>query len=157
MEHEKLKSLYHKHAYKVAVVRSWSSEGEGIPHYKAWLHAEQLLRLDILIIEHRKKFTTPWEPLLGKRALNHLLFVRTGWSPSVISQLSFEDMLLGLHQDLVNLDIPSEILELPENIKQSRAFAIHNQEPHRTQLLPFLEQEWDPTLSEVIQGIRKPY
>ncbi|MFG0814712.1 hypothetical protein [Raoultella sp. FYR_9] len=149
--------LFRDHALNIARVKGWSVEGEGQPFYKAWLHAEQLLRLDILIIEHRKAFATDWQPLLERDALNHLLFARTGWVPTQIKQLSFADILFVLHEDLKAVKIPQEALELPESVKSGMAYEIHHQEPYRTELPPCSEDEWDPTRSEIIQGLRKRF
>ncbi|HCU0428835.1 hypothetical protein I5Q42_06290 [Serratia marcescens] len=154
MKVEKLQSLFQKHAYHIARVKGWCSEGEGIPYYKAWLHAEILLRLDLLIIEHRKKYATDWEPLLGDRALSHLIFVRTGWSPIQITALSFSETLLVLQQDLIAVNILPGVLSLPASVRNGRAFEIHHQYPGHTELPPCSVEEWDPTLSEIAQGLR---
>ncbi|EAW9081584.1 hypothetical protein AABH71_005461 [Salmonella enterica] len=156
MEIHQIKSLFKAHAFHIARVKGWSTEGEGQPFYKAWLHAEQLLRLDMLIIEYRKAFATDWQPLLGFDALNHLLFSRTGWPPTEIKQLSFAEILLVLHEDLKALQIPPESLELPDSVTTGVACEIHRREPYRTELPPCSADEWDPTRSEIIQGLRNP-
>ncbi|EKQ7231422.1 TPA: hypothetical protein L9Q10_003111 [Klebsiella pneumoniae] len=155
MDMNQIKSLLRAHAFHISRVKGWCTEGEGQPFYKAWLHAEQLLRLDMLIIGHRKAFATNWQPLLGKDALNHLLFARTGWMPTQIEQLSFADILLVLHEDLIGVQIPPEALELPDSVTSGMAYEIHSQEPYRTELPPCSEDEWDPTRSEIAQGLRK--
>ncbi|MFZ4219179.1 ECs1072 family phage-associated protein [Enterobacter ludwigii] len=157
MDTNTLKSLLRSHALHVAEVKGWASEGEGQPFYRAWLHAELLLRLDMLIIEHRKAFATDWQPLPGEEALNHLLFVRTGWTPNQIKSLSFDDILLVLHEALKALHIPPEVLDLPEQVKGGRAYELHRSEPYRIELPPCSKKEWDPTLSEKAQGLRKPF
>ncbi|AYO37217.1 hypothetical protein [Serratia sp. P2ACOL2] len=153
MDINKLQSLFRKHANHIARVKGWSSEGEGIPYYKAWLHAEILLRLDLLIIEHRNKYSADWEPLLGGRALSHLIFVRTGWSPTQITALSFSETLLVLHQELIALNIPMEVLVLPDSVRDGLAFEIHHQYPGQTALPPCSEDEWNPSFSEITQGL----
>ncbi|MGK0688437.1 ECs1072 family phage-associated protein [Serratia marcescens] len=150
----KLQSLFRKHAYHVASVKGWLSEGDGPPFYKAWLHAELLLRLDLLIFEHRKEAATAWEPLLGRRALNHLLFVRTNLTPEQIARLSFDEILLVLHQDLKAVNIPPEVLVLPDFVRNGLAFEIHHRSPGQTELPPCSEDEWDPTFAEIAQGLR---
>lgn len=153
MDVYKLQSLFKTHAYHIASVKRWGSEGENIPYYKAWLHAELLLRLDMLLIEHRKQFATSWEPLLGRTGLNHLLFVRAGLTPPQVTQLSFDEILLVLHQDLKDVNIPAEAVKLPDSVLEGRAFEIHRKSPGQTELPPCSEDEWDPTFSEKAQGL----
>ena len=154
MDVYKLQSLFHKHAHHIANVKGWRSEGESTPFYKAWLHAELLLRLDLLIIEHRKESATTWEPLLGERGLNHLLLTRKNLTLGQIKLLSFDEILLVLHEDLKALDIETETLALPEAVKNGQAFEIHRQSPGQIELPPCSKDEWDPKLAEIAQGLR---
>ncbi|ECU0308047.1 hypothetical protein C3U64_06700 [Salmonella enterica subsp. enterica serovar Stanley] len=150
-------SLLRKHAAHIASKKDWFSDTKKtMPSLKAWLHAEQLLRLDLLLIRYREKFATVWEPLSGRRALNHLLFVRTNWPPAQISELSFDHILLILHEDLTSLGEDMDLPGLPDHVKTERDYAIHKNVPYRTGLIPCTEDEWDHTLCEIVQGLRIP-
>ncbi|ECI7782142.1 hypothetical protein E1578_23350 [Salmonella enterica subsp. enterica] len=150
-------SLLRKHAAHIASKKDWFSDTKKtMSSLKAWLHAEQLLRLDLLLIRHREKFATVWEPLSGRRALNHLLFVRTNWPPAQISELSFDHILLILHEDLTSLGEDMDLPELPANIKSEIGYSAHKDAPYRTGLIPCTEDEWDHTLCEIVQGLRIP-
>ncbi len=149
-----LNSLFHSHALKVSVVNNWVLDREGIPSLKAWIRAEMLVRLDVLIINHRKEFESDWCHLSGKTALRHLVFIRTGWTLEQIDKLSFPDMLFVLQQDLKAVNIRQEIFELPDAVRNSRSAAIYLQDQYRIELPPCSEQEWDHTLAEKAQGLR---
>lgn len=157
MELQKLKSLFTQHARNIARYRKWSSEGEFIPTLKSWLRAEQFLRLDMLIMRYRNKHPSAWAPMKGFDALNQLVFSRTGWTLDRITQLSFADKLFVLHQDLADVNIPPAALELPESVTKLLEHALHERELYQTEWPPCSEEEWDPTLSEIAQGLRKPF
>ncbi|AHE72767.1 hypothetical protein M942_08475 [Enterobacter ludwigii] len=157
MEVHKLRSLFTQHAKNIAMHRKWSSEGELIPTLKAWLRAEQLLRLDMLIMQYRDSHPSAWAPMRGTNALNQLVFSRTGWTLAQINQLSFDEKLLVLHQDLAEVNIQQEVLDLPETLMASLEYAKFEQEIYRIEWPPCSEKEWDPNLSEIAQGLRKPF
>ncbi|MBL5825389.1 ECs1072 family phage-associated protein [Serratia fonticola] len=150
-----LAQLYRNHVWSIAKTKGWHTEGDAMPTYRAWIRAEQMLRLDVLIIEHRNQFATAWEPLLGYKALTHLLFVRTGWSPQEIEKLSFSETLLVLQQDLVNVQIPQGVLIVPDSVRWSLECEVSQQDPCRIEWPPCSEDEWDPTLAEKAQGWRR--
>ncbi|EMW2203321.1 MULTISPECIES: ECs1072 family phage-associated protein [Enterobacteriaceae] len=157
MELHKLKSLFTQHARNIARYRKWSSEEDFIPALQSWLRAEQFLRLDILIMRYRNKHPSVWAPMKGFDALNQLVFSRTGWMPARISQLSFAEKLFVLHRDLADVNIPQEVLELPALVTESLKHAMHEQELYQTEWPPCSEEEWDPSLSEIAQGLKKPF
>lgn len=148
-----LQELFNYHARKVAISQKWYTE-DGAPTLKAWVRAEQLVRLDFLLNLHRKEHGTLWEPLSGNKALTHLLFVKTGWSPEQISLLSFEEILLVLQQDLVTANIPEGELQYPQHI--SYDLMQKQRQPYQIEWPPHLADEWDPVRYEIIQGLRKP-
>ncbi|WP_140920186.1 ECs1072 family phage-associated protein [Limnobaculum xujianqingii] len=57
-----------------------------------------------LLDEHRTAYKTPWEPLIGRRCLNHLLLMRTGLSINEIRQITLCDALLLLHTELLEIE-----------------------------------------------------
>ncbi|HBC1013293.1 TPA: hypothetical protein IGZ65_005043 [Escherichia coli] len=98
-----------------------------------------------------------WQPLHGKDALNHLIFSRTGLMPDQTEKLSFADILLILHEDLVRLHIPQASMDLPDYVKSRSDYEIHSQNSYLTELPPCSEDEWDLTLSEKFQEQRKHF
>lgn len=148
--------VYRFHVWKLAEIHNWFTEGDSVPCYRAWLRAEHLLRLDILLAEQRDALGTKWEPLFGRAGLNHLVFSRTGWSPAQVQQLSFADILLVLQKDLVAVKIPEKVLGLPDSVLWSDEYELYGQTEYRIELPPYLESEWDHTHAEKAQGLRKP-
>lgn len=151
-----LSRVYRFHVWNMAKIHQWFNEGDSLPFYRAWLRAEHLLRLDILLAEHREAFGTKREPLFGITGLNHLVFSRTGWSPDRVQQLSFADILLVLQKDLANVKIPEMVLELPDSVRWSDEYELYGQTEYRIELPPCLESEWNYTQAEKAQGLRKP-
>lgn len=149
-----LQSLFESHSRNIAKAHGWFSRGEALPTFKAWLRAEQLVRLDVLLAEHRVEYASLWEPLLGGRALTHLLYLRTGWSPDQISQLLLDDILLLLQLDLAVVNIPEEELRYPDYVQAELKQLI--QGPYQIEWPHHSEEEWDPSLCEIAQGLRKP-
>jgi len=56
--------------------------------------------LEMVLHRHRVKYGTIFNPLEGKAALNHLIFVKTKWLPEDIRLLSFEDALFVIQDEL---------------------------------------------------------
>lgn len=149
-----LQSLFESHARNVAKVNQWHSQGDALPTLKAWIRAEQLVRLDVLLMEHRQEYATDWEPLLGRNAITHLMFLRTGWPLDQISHLSFDEILLVLHLDLIKVRIPPEEIQVPQYI----AYELQQRKllPYQIEWPPHSEEEWDPLLCEIALGLRRP-
>ncbi|WP_139789870.1 ECs1072 family phage-associated protein [Klebsiella quasipneumoniae] len=148
--------IFISHVRNVSKANKWLTEGEAVPTYRSWIRAEQLLRLDVVLIKHRERYSAPWEPLFGQNGITHLFATRYGWSPEQVRMLSFADVLLSLQQDLAEVDIPPEVLALPEYVRQSDEFEILSRGQYRTELPPCQEHEWDHTIAERDQGQRKP-
>ncbi|WP_368763437.1 ECs1072 family phage-associated protein [Klebsiella variicola] len=148
-----LQSLFESHARNVAKVNKWYSKGDALPTLKAWIRAEQLVRLDVLLMKHRKEYATDWEPLLGANAVTHLMFLRTGWTPELISHLSFDDILLVLQQDLAGVKIPEGEIQVPQyvaaELQQLKLL------PYQIEWPPHSKGEWDPSLCETALGLRR--
>lgn len=56
--------------------------------------------LEILLHQHRQKYATIFNPLEGKAALHHLIFMKTKWLPSEIRNLTLEDALFVIQDEL---------------------------------------------------------
>ncbi|EQA4952885.1 ECs1072 family phage-associated protein [Salmonella enterica subsp. diarizonae serovar 47:i:z53] len=154
----KLQDLYDAHARHVAEVNDWYDEKGKMPLYRAFVRAEQLLRLDVLIAQYQDKFATTWEPVIGRVAINHLLFSKTSREPDQVEKvrkIAFPDIFFLLHEDLVNVEIPSGTLELLDSVKQSQEYLRHYTERYPIELPPCSENEWDHLLSMKHQVKRK--
>ncbi|HAO0321295.1 TPA: hypothetical protein IGZ64_001071 [Escherichia coli] len=153
-----LQNLYNDHARNVARVNNWYCN-TGSPLYSAFIRAEQLLRLDMLIIQYQKKFPTPWEPVNGRVAINHLLFSKTSREPDLVEKvrrIAFPDIFFLLHEDLATVDIGDTPLEVPEFVNNSREYRDYTEEKRHIELPPCSEAEWDWTLAGKHQVLNKP-
>lgn len=146
-------SLYQKHASHAWNNRKRKLNGDHSIDIEAYMRAEQLLRLDIALEKHRSIYATQWEPLAGITALNHLLFVRTGWTPQQIEALSFGDILLLLLKDLGDVSIPKGTTQLPARLeKENEAL---KRAGHQILLPPCSPEEWDHSLYEKLKDEHK--
>jgi hypothetical protein len=66
--------IFISHVRNVSKANKWLTEGEAVPTYRSWIRAEQLLRLDVVLIKHRERYSAPWEPLFDRMEL--LIFLR---------------------------------------------------------------------------------
>ncbi|CAI0726597.1 ECs1072 family phage-associated protein [Serratia entomophila] len=97
--------------------------------------AAQILTLEVVLNEHRKKFATIFEPLKGKNALYHLIFTKTAWKPAEIRELSLADCLFVIQDELRIDKLPEDIQEFIESLSlPSVAFTFDE----------LLEEDWDP-------------
>ncbi|HAU3136269.1 TPA: hypothetical protein JDD40_002311 [Salmonella enterica subsp. diarizonae] len=153
-----LQNLYDDHARNVAKVNDWYDD-KGAILYSAFIRAEQLLRLDILIAQYQEKFPTPWTPMTGRAAINHLLFSKTSREPDLVEkvrQIAFPDIFFLLHEDLATVDIGGKALEVPGFVSDSREYRDHMEEKLHIELPPCSEAEWDWTLAGKNQVLNKP-
>lgn len=56
--------------------------------------------LEMLLHQHRQKYATIFNPLEGKAALHHLIFMKTKWMPSQIRDLTLQDALFVIQDEL---------------------------------------------------------
>ncbi|WP_420378136.1 ECs1072 family phage-associated protein [Yokenella regensburgei] len=131
----------------------WVTQGEGIPDWRAWLRAEQLLRLDLLIMAYNSSQSGDLTPLAGHNAISHILRLQTGLEAAHAASLSFADILHILQPALAAVNIPPEVQVYPEHVARSLTNAY---EEHRVSLPPCSEDEWDPSLSVTLQEMCKP-
>ncbi|MHA7847133.1 ECs1072 family phage-associated protein [Serratia sp. D1N4] len=127
------------------VIKSRICENRGLSHYSFHsgsaedncikTRSAQIFILEMVLHKHRQQYATIFEPLQDKKALHHLIFTKTKWKPSEISQLSLADCLFVI-QDEMRIDKLSgevkyftEYLELP-----STAFVFDE----------LLEEDWAP-------------
>ncbi|HDS6906938.1 TPA: hypothetical protein QHX44_000253 [Klebsiella oxytoca] len=67
--------------------------------------------LEMILHQHRQKYTTIFNPLEGKAALHHLIFMKTKWRPSEIRELKLEDALFVIQDELRIENISDEAQE----------------------------------------------
>ena len=67
--------------------------------------------LEMLLHKHRQKYATIFNPLEGKAALYHLIFMKTKWQPSEIRRLTLEDALFVIQDELRVENISDEAQE----------------------------------------------
>jgi len=67
--------------------------------------------LEIILHQHRQKYATIFNPLEGKAALHHLIFMKTKWRPSEIRDLKLEDALFVIQDELRLENISDEAQE----------------------------------------------
>ncbi|AVX37889.1 ECs1072 family phage-associated protein [Yersinia massiliensis] len=81
-----------------------------------------ILILELTLQEHRDKYSVPSVSLSGAAALHHKIFLKTKWLPQTIRDLSYEDCLFVLLEDLhpENLSTESQnylkILEIQKSV-----------------------------------------
>ncbi|EMF4615335.1 ECs1072 family phage-associated protein [Yersinia mollaretii] len=63
-------------------------------------NAYLILILELILQEHRDKYSVPSVSLSGAAALHHKIFLKTKWLPQTIRDLSYEDCLFVLLEDL---------------------------------------------------------
>ncbi len=100
----------------------------------------RLFILEIILYEHRKKYSTIFQPLIGKEALNHMIFIQTRWKPAEIRSLSLADSLFVIDEEL-------QIDKLPEDAKSF----IEQFEIPENPIMAYslLEADWDPKENSV--------
>ena len=84
---------------------------------QARVHSYQLLLIELLIHEQRKKFATPFEPLDGQKALHYIVFNKTHWELPKIRSLSLQDILFVLLDDIRPDHLPDEAQKYLETLR----------------------------------------
>lgn len=73
---------------------------------KAKVHSYLYLILEIVIHEHRKKYATIYEQLVGIKALKHKLFTKNKIAIDRLDALSLEEIVFALLEDLNPENLP---------------------------------------------------
>ena len=92
------------------VIRSRVCQNRNISHSTYYQGSQQdnqirnrtalIFTLEMMLHQHRMKYATIFNPLDGKSALYHLVFMKTNWLPADIRKLSLEDTLFVMQEDL---------------------------------------------------------
>jgi len=90
--------------------------------------------LELVLHQHRAQYGSIFNPLQGKEALHHLIFMKTNWLPSEIRKLNFQDALFVVQDELMIENIPEEAQELVKAFYLPSVAITFDDFP---------EQEWD--------------
>lgn len=92
------------------VIRSRVCENRNMSQSAYYLGSQQdnqirnrtalIFTLEMILHQHRIKYATIFNSLEGKDALYHLIFMKTHWLPSDIRNLTLEDALFIIQEDL---------------------------------------------------------
>lgn len=94
-----------------------------------------IFSLDAILEKHRSTYGSPWSPLVGRRALEHLLIQKHGLRLSEIRSLNLSDIVLLLQEELHPDNIPEAALSVLKN---------YNLISTRHVFPDILDEEWDP-------------
>lgn len=116
--------------------------------YTAKSHAGEMVKLRVLQIftlecilnEYRRENATPFAPLTGEAALQHMIFIKTKWPLTTIRKLSLQDALFIINDQL-------HISKLP---KEAQIF-IENQgiQTNGYHIATFPNEDWNPKENSV--------
>lgn len=59
-----------------------------------------IFTLEMILLQHRMQHATIFNPLEDKKALHHLIFMKTKWRPADIRELTLEDSLFVIQDEL---------------------------------------------------------
>lgn len=97
--------------------------------------AIEIVCLEIILCEHRKKYGSEFNPLDGKKALHHKLLIKYQWPLEKIRALSLEDIFLVLHEELSFANIGAEHAKFLQDMADNYDKDIFND---------YLEEDWYP-------------
>lgn len=120
-----------------------SDYGDPAENSSVYNRAAQICALDIILHEHRKKFGNQLNELKGKNALHHKLLLKYKWPLSEIRDLTLNDALLALQEDLQLEALPDSDNEYLKQVLSSH---------YPINFPDYLDSEWDPDLSEKYLG-----
>lgn len=131
--------LYESHLENIYKLRGVNSSGmiDRVAVNKVESRATFLTLLDALLFEHRKKYATPFNDLSGRRGLEHLVQMKHHWTPQVIRESSFSDLVFSIQEELT-FDHASD------KTKQFLTYRHWDSLIHHYDDFP--EDEWDPNL-----------
>lgn len=108
------------------VIKSRVCENRGLSHSAFYAGSQQdnciknrsaqIFILEMVLHKHRKQYATIFEPLKDEKALHHLIFTKTMWKPSEISQLSLADCLFVIQDELRIDKLPDEARDFIESL-----------------------------------------
>ncbi|MGM1186194.1 ECs1072 family phage-associated protein [Serratia liquefaciens] len=140
--------FYHLVLQKVGEVRGVVLSGAiQQPDYtQVQNRAALIFTLECVLEAHRKKFGTIGSPLKGKAAMEHLILQKYKWPLSEIKNLSLQDIILALQEEL-------SVAAQSENVMKMVAFfGAHSA---RKVYPTIIDEEWDPELYDKLPEQRR--
>lgn len=99
------------------------------------LRVLQIFALECALHKYRLKHGTPFNPLDGKKALHHMIFEKTKWQLDYIRQLSLNDSLFIINDELRLFEFPSKASDFIQGLEIGL---------HVHPLDDFSEEDWEP-------------
>lgn len=132
-------SYYELISHKIFEIRGIAQYGTVIEpgHTQCGNRSALIFALEAVLDAHRRKFSSHWSPLEGKRALEHLLLKKYAMPLSQIRSLNLSDIVLLLQEELHPDKIPEEARQILNSYNVMHA---------RNHFPDFNEEEWDPNL-----------
>ncbi|EPR6404850.1 ECs1072 family phage-associated protein, partial [Yersinia enterocolitica] len=96
-----------------------------------------IFALESILHLHREAHGTIWNPLEGRKALEHLLLQKYKWPLSEIRALSLADIVLLLQSELAPERLPEEVISVLRDFSSLTP---------KKSFPEFMEDEWDPEL-----------
>ncbi|EPJ3809300.1 ECs1072 family phage-associated protein [Serratia marcescens] len=136
--------FFHLVQKKIAEVRDVAMVGTvKQPDYtQVQNRATLIFTLECVLEAHRKQFATLGSPLKGKAALEHLILQKYKWSLNEIRNLSLQDAIFVLQEELAFDRLP----ELAQKV-----ITLYGAQRAKLVYPDILEDEWDPNLSDKLQ------
>ena len=99
-----------------------------------------IFTLEMVLHQHRLKYATIFNPLDGKAALYHMIFMKTRWQPSDIRKLPLEDALFVIKEELRIDNLNSDAQEVLQSFNlPSVSFQFED----------FPEEDWNHTENSI--------
>ncbi|HAS1202332.1 ECs1072 family phage-associated protein [Enterobacter hormaechei] len=132
--------IFEKHYNRIAESLGVSNAlGHELESFIAF-RALTLLKLDLLLINHRNSIDQERLFLFGKNTLHHYLFTKKGIPFSEAKKLSLQDSLLILLQEVSTHSVPTELLNL---LKNEFNFSSNNIKYVKDEFRVFKDSDWD--------------
>lgn len=133
----KIYNFYSRTKDRIAISRGFNANAamDMSSLSKITRRAIEIVCLDIILCEHRKKYGSEFNPLDGKKALHHKLLIKYQWPLEKIRALSLEDIFLVLHDELSFAKLDNEHAKFLEDTANNYDKDIFNE---------YQEEDWDP-------------
>ncbi|CQH11323.1 hypothetical protein ACOZ7A_000031 [Yersinia enterocolitica] len=105
----------------------------------------QIFILDVFLHEHRKKYGSGVFPLQGKNALHHKILMKYKWPLSVIREMSLNDSLFVLQDELILANLPED----------AQKYLSHQEGTVQIAFDDLQEHEWKPTIAEIFLQVQE--
>ncbi|HIH5151804.1 TPA: ECs1072 family phage-associated protein [Citrobacter freundii] len=132
--------IFEKHYNRIAESLGVSNaSGHELENFIAF-RALILLKLDLLLINHRNSIDQERLFLFGKNTLHHYLFTEKGIPFSEAKKLNLQDSLLIILQEVSTYSVPTELMNL---LKNEFNFSSNNIKYVKDELRAFKDSDWD--------------